>query len=240
MVDVATSSFYEEFWADADYQLGYAFDSAVRDRFPAIQRVWGDLKRPQRVLDFGSGNGVLTYWMHCNGFAGDITGIDVSETGVTFGNRAFGRPGLRYERVEPGEPLDHLGRFDAVVSSHVVEHLDDPVAALRSMRGLAEWYVLEVPLEDCAVPNMLARLRGRGRKDNPVGHVQFWTKDTFRKVLADAGFLIVRDHNYASAPFSPYTGTAKRLTERALLGTVGLGVYSRLMATHYAVLARVK
>ncbi|WP_404385089.1 class I SAM-dependent methyltransferase [Caenispirillum salinarum] len=240
MDDVLKPAFYEDFWADSDYQLGYAFDSAVRDRFPAVQTVWGDLKRPRRVLDFGSGNGVLTYWMHCNGFGDEILGIDVSDTGVGFGNRAFGRDGLRYQRVEPDAPLDHLGHFDALVSSHVVEHLDDPVKALRSMRGLAEWYVLEVPLEDCVVPNALAKIRGRDRKDNPVGHVQFWTRKAFGEVLEEAGFLVVRDYQYASAPFSPYTSTTKRILERALLSATGVRLYSRLMATHYAVLARVK
>ena len=36
--------FYEYFWADSLYQQAYAFDSAVRDRYPAIKKVWAEMR----------------------------------------------------------------------------------------------------------------------------------------------------------------------------------------------------
>lgn len=232
------NKFYEAFWENASYQTEYAFDSAVRDRMPAIHKVWGELKLPNRVLDFGSGNGVLSYWMHCNGFGNDIVGVDVSDTGIANARKAFARLGLNYEHVDLLDTLNTQDTFDVVVSSHVLEHVPEPEKTLKKLLPLSEWFVLEVPLEQCLWPELSCAIRGKSRSDNPLGHINFWTKESFTDFLRNNGFLIVRDFQYASAPFSPYNSWGKRMVERALLSTLGLSVYSRLLATHYVVLAR--
>lgn len=232
------SHFYESFWKDATYQQAYAFDSAVRDRFPAIQNVWGTLALPRRVLDFGSGNGVLTYWMHCNGFGDSILGVDLSKTGVSNARNAFARDGLRFEHLDFLDSQAVHEKFDVVVSSHVLEHIPYPERALKRLRDLGEWFVLEVPLEKCIWQDLSYALRGKKRHENALGHVNFWTKTSFRRFLEENGFLIVRDYQYASAPYSPYNSALKRIVERALLMAVGMEMYSRVMATHYAILAR--
>ena len=230
-------TFYEHFWADARYQQAYAFDSAVRDRFPAIKKVWGDMRQPGRVLDYGCGNGVLTYWLWSNGFGREITGVDVSRTGVDSARRDFDKPGLNFETLEAFDRLAPSS-FDVVVSSHVLEHIGRPETTLTSMAAKAEWLVLEVPLEKCLWPELAARLRGRSRGDNPLGHVNFWDKEGFKSFLKSAGLLIVREYQYASAPYSPFNHWAKRWLECVALKVLGLRLYGALMATHYVVLAR--
>jgi len=232
--------FYEQYWQDADYHLEYNFEAAVRHRFPSICRVWGSLRPPGRVLDWGCGNGVLTYWMFENGFGTEVLGVDVSETAIAHANERFARTRLSFRQMVPGSSTHELGRFDALVCSHVLEHLDDPIAALRDLHGLAEWYVFEVPLESALVTNFLAARRGGSRSDNSVGHVQFWNRQGFRTVVAEAGYHVVRDNLYASSPLCRYVGARKRVLQRALLTLVGTDIYSRLMAVNYTVLARVK
>lgn len=232
------TGFYEQFWQDADYQLAYAFDSAVRDRFPAIQKVWGQLRTPARVLDYGCGNGVLTFWMSAHGFGQDLLGLDVSHEGIQQAVSYFARPGLEFQVLEPGKPLDHLGVFDVVVSSHVLEHVEYPQKAIVQMLPLSEWFVLEVPLEQCFVQTALTAIRGKALGDNPVGHVNFWTKRSFDSFIASCGLISLRTYRYASAPFSPYNSSLKCALERTALKILGLGLYGRFMATHYIVLAR--
>jgi SAM-dependent methyltransferase len=231
------SAFYERFWEDSSYQEAYAFDAAVRDRYPAIQRVWGELRRPRRVLDYGCGNGVLTYWLWWNGFGEEVIGVDISRTAIENARRNFSRPGLRFEPLETLERLDS-GSFDMAVSSHVLEHIDVPEAALAVMADKAEWLVIEVPLEKCLWPEILARLRGRPREDNPVGHVNFWDRAGFKAFLRNHGLLVVREYQYASAPYSPFNHSVKRGLEIILLNLIGMRLYSKLLATHYIVLAR--
>jgi SAM-dependent methyltransferase len=83
--------FYERYWEDADHHFEYNFEAATRHRFPSICRVWGSLRSPGRVLDWGCGNGVLTYWMYENGFGSEVLGVDVSQTAVAYANERFAR-----------------------------------------------------------------------------------------------------------------------------------------------------
>jgi SAM-dependent methyltransferase len=231
------SSFYEQFWADSLYQQTYAFDVAVRDRYPAIRKVWGEMRQAGRVLDFGCGNGVLTYWLWSNGFGKEIIGVDVSQTGVKNAQKAFSREGLAFKTFES---LDSIAphSFDVVVSSHVFEHINQPEVVLSAIAEKAEWLVLEVPLEKCIWPDLLARLKGKARKDNPLGHVNFWDKNTFNQFLKKSGLIVIRDYHYASAPYSNFNNFAKKILELFILKLIGLRLYSILMATHYIVLAR--
>lgn len=234
---MGSDNFYEKFWEDFKYQLAYAFDSAVRDRFPAIKNVWGDLLYPKKLLDYGCGNGVLTYWLKSNGFGEEIVGVDISKTGVEYARKAFSRPGLVYELEDF---IDHFddNSFDVVVSSHVLEHIGQPEIVLQKISRKAEWLVIEVPLEKCLWQDIVSLLRGESRKDNPVGHVNFWSKNTFKKFIENTELLIVKDFQYASAPFSPFNTMVKRIVERLLLSILGLDLYGKLLATHYIVLAR--
>jgi SAM-dependent methyltransferase len=215
-----------------------AFDAAVRERFPAIQQVWGSLRAPYRVLDYGCGNGVLTYWMYANGFGQDCLGLDISATGIEYAQQYFARAGLQFQILTPLKPLDHYGEFDVVVSSHVLEHIHHPHQALAQMLPLADWFVLEVPLEDCFAQNAIATMRGNTLRQNPLGHVNFWSKQSFAAFVQSMGLMILRDFQYASAPFSPFNSRSKRWLEQALLRGMGVPRYGWLMATHYAVLAR--
>lgn len=229
--------FYEQFWADSLYQQAYAFDSAVRDRYPAIKKVWGEMRQAGKVLDYGCGNGVLTYWLWSNGFGMEIMGVDVSQTGVNNAQKSFARDGLVFDTIDALNDLaPHC--FDVVVSSHVLEHIDQPEVVLASIAEKAEWLVLEVPLEKCIWPDLVARLKGKSRKDNPLGHVNFWSKATFNQLLKNSGLLVIRDFQYVSAPYSPFNHWLKRGVELIALNLIGLRLYSKLMATHYIVLAR--
>ena len=236
--EINDKGFYEEFWSDADYQQAYAFDSAVRDRYPAIQQVWGDMKLPERVLDFGSGNGVLSYWLHSNGFGKEIFGVDVSNTGVKNANSVFSTKGLKYEHIDKLNDLYGGKKFDAIVSSHVLEHIKSPEKVIAQLLNMSDWFVIEVPLESCVIQDFIYSLNAKKRTDNPLGHVNFWNKSSFRKFLEGNGLMIVKDFQYASAPYSPYNSKLKKLVERGLISVLGLKAYSYLMATHYAVLAR--
>lgn len=235
----APSDYYERFWADAEYTLAYAEDSARRDRLPAVQAVADDLLPFGRALDFGCGNGVFTHWMFENGVARDIVGYDVSATGTRFAREKFARPGLTYCQFDPAAGLPDSARgFDAVIASHVLEHVPDPLATLIDLKSRGDRLIVEVPLESALVPNAYYRLTGRDRLANPVGHLHFWTRAQFEDLLAKAGLTVEARHHYASAPFSPYTARWKTGIERAALAALGVRTYGRLLATHYCVRAR--
>lgn len=85
-----------------------------------------------RVLEIGSGMGYLTYALHRQGC--DVFGIDHSVEAVRRATSTFGP----LYRVAPAESLSEagLGLFDAVISTEVIEHLEDPAGFVRDAADL--------------------------------------------------------------------------------------------------------
>lgn len=82
-----------------------------------------------RVLDVGCGNGVYLLRMRSLGF--EAHGIDVDPAAVEEAQAA----GLDVRRGGLAD-LDGAERFDAITLGHVIEHLPDPLDALRRAREL--------------------------------------------------------------------------------------------------------
>ncbi|MFX0592892.1 class I SAM-dependent methyltransferase [Melissospora conviva] len=88
-------------------------------------------------------------------------------------------------------PHSENGDYSAVVSYNVLEHIEDHVGALRSMRDLVRpggAIVLIVP----------AFMFAMGPADIATGHVRRYTKKTMRAALTEAGLTVEKLH-YANA-----------------------------------------
>ncbi len=88
-------------------------------------------------------------------------------------------------------PTDEVNTYSGAVSYNVLEHIEDHVAALRSMARLVRpggRIVLIVP----AFPFAMSPV------DIATGHVRRYTKKSMRKALTDAG-LVVEELRYANA-----------------------------------------
>ena len=82
----------------------------------------GGLRPGGRVLDVGAGRGLLVQALRARGF--DTRGIDPARRVL---------PGVPVEHAHLEEHAEH--DLDAAVMWHVLEHLDDPGAALRRVHG---------------------------------------------------------------------------------------------------------
>jgi 2-polyprenyl-3-methyl-5-hydroxy-6-metoxy-1,4-benzoquinol methylase len=101
--------------------------------------------------------------------------------------------------------------YDAIFCTHVLEHVDDPVAVLGTLRPLLDQGGLLV----VAVPNFEALNRRVGlamglisdlyyfqAKDHLVGHQRLYSLDTLRGDLEEAGFSIQAAHGVYLKPLS--------------------------------------
>jgi 2-polyprenyl-3-methyl-5-hydroxy-6-metoxy-1,4-benzoquinol methylase len=88
-------------------------------------------------------------------------------------------------RAAPVEALDPDGdAAELIVCCEVMEHLDDPMAALETVARLASpWAIISVPREPLWRFLNLARLKYVGELGNTPGHLHHWTRRGF------AGFL---------------------------------------------------
>jgi SAM-dependent methyltransferase len=139
-----------------------------------------------RIVDVGCGRGILPELMRQRGW--EAHGVEFSETAARHAREVLGLPVFVGDFVQ--SPYADSS-FDVVVLWHVLEHLSDPVAALRKSRQILKPGGLLV----IAVPNfdsLQARMSGRHwfHLDVPRHYYHFGLR-VLRRLLESNGFAIV-------------------------------------------------
>jgi SAM-dependent methyltransferase len=153
------------------------------------------LSHPHRIVELGAGTGAIVAELQRRGFADSYLAVDFSADATRYMEENLsGVDVLRADIVE--EPIS--GKFDLVIVSHVLEHLEDPHRFLAAMvRNIDfRFAVIECPLEDLLASRLKNRLRDRRR--NLAGHVQFFTRRSFME-LVSAHLKIVNLRHYTSS-----------------------------------------
>jgi hypothetical protein len=109
--------------------------------------------------------------------------------------------------------------FDMVYASHVLEHVADERSFLAEIARVSRKFVyVEVPCE------LHARTNRRALQSTlDIGHINFYTPDTFRLKLQTAGLQVLKlgvyDHSLAVHAFhgSRVSGVVKNLIRKSLL-----------------------
>lgn len=158
-----------------------------------------------RVLDLGCGTGGLSKLMREAGFL-EIHGVDWTEP-------ASVQPGVltSYKQVDLNEQVleDQIeGKFDLIVCSDTLEHLERPAKVLRSMRRLLDDSgLIYVSVPNCA--NILQRIswlltgnsyRYRTERPGEFGHISLFPSQVLTSLLNRAGLQCVKKgRGYAAA-----------------------------------------
>lgn len=166
------------------YLIGPVADALAR-------LVWGP--GPRRVFDLGCGNGATMRELARRGYA--VAGVDPSVEGVRIANAAS--PELR---VEVGSAYDDLagkfGRFPAVISLEVVEHVYSPRAYAKCVFDLLEpggTAIVSTPYHGY-LKNLALAFTGKMDSHFTAlwdhGHIKFWSPATLGALLAEAGLVV--------------------------------------------------
>ncbi len=168
--EAAKHSWYDVLWARK--RLFYL---ARLDRIAAFGR-------PARVLDIGCAGGYLMRAARARGWL--VEGVEPSPAMRERTRAGLGCP--VYESVE--EARASGARFDCVMMFEVIEHLENPIAALRAVRELLNPNgLLALSTPNCDAPGALA-----GEPLDiwfvPPIHVSFFNHATLVRCVGQAGF----------------------------------------------------
>ncbi|MGA3309593.1 MAG: class I SAM-dependent methyltransferase [Xanthobacteraceae bacterium] len=174
---------YQYRHADPTYANAYLWPALAK---LIRSRDWGD----RRAFDLGCGNGATCNMLADFGFS--ATGVDTSESGIALAQAAFPQV-----RAHVGSAYDDLaaiyGRFPLVVSLEVIEHCLDPRAFAKTFLSLIEpggVGFLSTPYHGY-FKNLALAAAGRMDAHFTVlwdgGHVKFFSIDTLRQLLREAG-----------------------------------------------------
>ena len=95
------------------------------------------------VLDIGCGNGFLTYDVARK--ARSITAIDLNEGNIKFAKRNFNRENIKYVCGDASQ-FDFEEKFDVIILSNLLEHLDNRYDFLLKIKKLANRFLIRVPV----------------------------------------------------------------------------------------------
>jgi 2-polyprenyl-3-methyl-5-hydroxy-6-metoxy-1,4-benzoquinol methylase len=139
-----------------------------------------------RLLDVGCGHGLLLDEARSRGY--ETVGLELSRSAARHAREALGLD----VREQPVESFIDLDGFDVVVLADVIEHLDDPVAAVDRCAGLLRpGGVLCVVTPDPS--SVTARIAGRRWWGFVPAHACLLPRATLRELLSARGLVISAD-----------------------------------------------
>lgn len=142
------------------------------------------------VLEFGAGSGTLVrHFTRGTSFHGTVTGADILP-------RPAGLEGsIRWIQADLNDPLPlPSGSFDAIVSTEVIEHLENPRAVFREFRRLlrpAGTLLLSTPNQESLRSLASVALRGHfvDFLDNSYpAHITALVRKDFERICLETGF----------------------------------------------------
>lgn len=201
---------YRDSSASRGERVGGALAAAIGPLREVGERahMWLPAARRGRLLDVGCGSGAFLARMRELGW--QVWGSEADPEAARSARARLGD-----EAVHAG-PLETLvrpdGGFDAITLSHVIEHLPDPEASLRSCHALLRpdgWLVV-------ATPNTASLGRHRFGRDwlhwDPPRHLQLFDATTLERIAQRSGFRTRVLHTPSSSAHFVYR--AGRLLQR--------------------------
>lgn len=158
-----------------------------------LTRVFVELVRKldgvRSICDLGCGNGHIAGRLAAFGY--HVTGVDASASGIQIARRAY--PGVEFVHTLIDRDL-HVGQFDLVVSSDVIEHLyrpSDLLEAAASQLKPGGQLLLGTPYHGYFKNLVLA---ATGKMDahfsalHDGGHIKFFSVSTLSRLVRNHGF----------------------------------------------------
>lgn len=145
---------------------------------------WGAARRegPPRLLDVGAGLGVFPFRMKQAGW--DCMALDMDERLIVHHREVAGID----SRLGDVRSVQDIGAFDLVTFNKVLEHVDEPIAVLASVRRLLRpGALVYVELPD----GEAAEAGGKEREEYLLGHVHVFSFASFALLIARAGLSLL-------------------------------------------------
>jgi len=156
------------------------FESDLADLFK--------LAAPKSILDVGCGEGVLTEQWADQIDGGRIVGVDLDDAKLKAEWAKRQRPNLEYVTVEAGTLPFADGEFELATAIEVLEHVPDAETTVAEMARVASGHLLvSVPREPLWRMLNFARGKYMGDLGNTPGHINHWSKRSFKAMLAQHG-----------------------------------------------------
>ncbi len=142
------------------------------------------------ILDIGCGTGELTHLLskHCH----SITGVDVDSVKCAYANKSYSSENVSFVCADALMVLSTQKQFyDVLICSHVLEHIDDPLRFLNSIKKYARYIYIEVPDFESSVLNIVRKSLSMKYNYSDDDHVYEFDRFELKKLTDDAGLDLI-------------------------------------------------
>ena len=184
---------YTQKYTESGKVGGFLIDNYFKNVKELISLTDIQSKSKGNVLEVGCGPGYSTQEL-LNMVPKDINfkASDIEEENLEDASKLLGdRVSLSKEDIYDLNIED--SSVDLIFVLEVLEHLEDPQKALEEIKRVTKEYaIVGVPREP--IWRMLNMIRFKYLKDlgNTPGHIQHWSSISFKKLLKDNGFEIIK------------------------------------------------
>jgi SAM-dependent methyltransferase len=186
----SSAELYEEDWSRTEVHPTFIYSQGryiVRNerKLQSLLDRLEPFRQTNRLLDVGCS--AAFFLKLARDRTWDVRGVEVSDFGVKFSREELKIPvfqGFLQDAHFPDET------FDAVVSSHVIEHVRDPVNLLKEMKRVLRPGGALVTVLPTQFASPSYRFFGKWTGEAPPRHVSYFTKRLFETSLNNLGFSI--------------------------------------------------
>ncbi len=215
-----TGADLKAFYDEAAYYDRSPLAGGDAEAAPHLKRRLADLERrlgrKGRLLDVGCAKGAFVAYATSQGWQAE--GVDVS----AWSTEQARKRGLKVQTGTLEDQHYPDASFDVVHSSHMLEHVPDPLATLKEMRRILRpsgVLAIEVPQEiGSFYENFRIRAGIRPPPELPSPHLYFFQRATFSRLIQTAGFQVISasTRNFAITRRSKYLFGMGNVVTRAL------------------------
>lgn len=151
------------------------------------------------VLEIGCGTGIILNTLSERGFADRYYAIDISESAIEFVKKQKINGLIEVKKGSALEIPYEDKNFDLAIVSHILEHLDDPQKALLEAKRVANYVIIEIPLEDNIIRKIkilffrIFKLNKNYALKNEIGHVYFFNRNKAIDLVKSCGLQLEDD-----------------------------------------------
>lgn len=158
------------------------------------------VEQGESVIDVGCGASQYTVRLAEKG--AKVLGVDINAQRIETIQKNNMHPNLKYAVMDVAEELPRE-KFDVAICSHILEHMDNPVAFLSSLHNIASKIIVKVPRVDSGWKKLM-------KKDLGI----FWLDDADHRKEYTWGILLDELERSGWKPVKQETGLDLRVIAR--------------------------
>ena len=148
------------------------------------------IQKEDRVLDLGCKYGELSYLIADK--AQKVIGIDFDKKAISKANKLYQKDNLEFKVGDARKFLEDSNYdFDVLILSHILEHLDNPLAFLKNFAAYFNRIYIEVPDFQKSYLNQYRKDLGNKLIYTDTDHVSEFDRDELKELIKSCGLKII-------------------------------------------------